>query len=275
MRRVEIKAKADVVALRYGIPVEWVLHHVHQKAGKPCHRCGGSGIYSSFHGRCFKCNGTGGKATPARVDEAIEWIRDNIDRVKTLGERREKRRAKRAAKKEAEKQEKLRKEQEERTAAVAEWKKKYPRHWWALQNMKDGEFKDSLHKALDNVHKGWMTEGRMNALWRKAGELEAENRGDVVDAPVKGTKDTWNIRVIKGEWTDNNFGDHVYRADFHCLDGWKGRVETRNQKVIDVLDGLDGDTVALTGTIRWAKGSYGIVGGHLKVSLPETAETSA
>jgi hypothetical protein len=275
MRRIEINTKADVVAVRHGIPLEWVLHHVHQKAGKPCHRCGGSGIYSNFHGRCFNCNGTGGKATPAKVQEALEWVEENIERVKTLGERREKRREKRAAEKEAKRLEDLRKQREVRDAAMKEWQEKYPRHWWALQNMDDGEFKDSLVLALEHVHEGWMTEGRMRALWQKADALEALNRGDVSEAPVKGTKGSWDIKVTKAEWGDNKFGDHVFRIDFTTKEGWRGRAETRSKKVVSVLEGDGADRVTLTGVIRWSKGDYGIVGGRVKVTLPESPGTSA
>lgn len=270
MRNTRIRQAADVVAVREGIPLEWVLHHVHQKAGKPCHRCGGTGIYTHYHGRCFACGGSGGRATPARVQEALSWVEENLEKVRKLGEKRDARRAKKLAQKEAERLERQRKIEAERDAAMEAWKRENPREWWALQNMPEGDFKNSLLQALNNAHKGWMTEARMLALWKEASKQEAKNRGDIKNAPPKGTKGTWEVTVLRSEWGDNNFGDHVFQVHFECRDGWNGRFETRSKKIIAAVEGQETIRMSLTGKIRWSKESYGIVGGHMKLTPSST-----
>lgn len=263
MRNTQIQQAADVVAIREGIPLTWVLHHVHQKAGKPCHRCGGTGIYTHYHGRCFACGGSGGRATPARVQEALSWVEANLDKVRKMGEKRDARRAKKLAQKEAERLERQRKIEAERDAAMEAWKREHTREWWALQHMPEGEFKDSLMSALQNVHKGWMTEARMLALWKQADKMEASK---IVEAPPKGTKGTWTINIQSTQWVDNMFGDHVFRVTFTSEEGWSGRFETRSKKIVAALEDTEVRQATISGTIRWAKESYGIIGGALKLS---------
>ncbi len=36
---------------------------------KVCHRCGGTGVWTKFHGVCYRCNGVGWKGWE-RIDEA-------------------------------------------------------------------------------------------------------------------------------------------------------------------------------------------------------------
>lgn len=42
-------------------------------AQQPCSRCGGTGIYSQFHGTCYRCAGEGIDPTPQRVYTQEEW----------------------------------------------------------------------------------------------------------------------------------------------------------------------------------------------------------
>lgn len=148
------------------------------------------------------------------------------------------------------------------TPAQRQWIADHPRHWWALQRMEEGEFKDSLLQA---AQKGFMTMRQMAYLWHVANKLEREARGESTHAPVKGSRDTFHVIVTRAEWGDNKFGDHVFRVDFLSLNGWRGRWETTNEGHVKAVENRTTDEMFLTATVKWSREDYGILGGRVTI----------
>ncbi|TFG36784.1 MAG: hypothetical protein E4H44_06265, partial [Candidatus Aminicenantes bacterium] len=231
----EIDRQCDYVAIELSIPIAWVRHHVDAKCGKPCPKCGGSGRWQGGYrsGSCYQCSGTGGKATPKAVQDALLWVQANVDKVKTLGASRDARRANTADKKAADKQVELEARQQADQNRFQVWADENPRHAWALENMEDGEFKESLTQA---AHRGWMSEPRMVALWKEADKLELRARGDTKPAPEKGTVGDFIVVITDVDFEHaNSFGEYCIRVDFKSLGGWRGRLETKSAKVEAVV----------------------------------------
>ena len=254
MRKSDIETKCQGVSSTTGIPVAWVQWHVDQRAGKPCAKCSGTGLYGMW-GRCFRCEGTGGKATPARVAEALKWVKDNVPHVLALGESREKGRQTRKENKAINKRD-----------AIEMWKRDNPRHWWALENMPEGEFRDSLLAALDNILKGWMTEKRMMALWMKADELERQARGVVKDAPLKGATVEIRATITDYSWCHDRFANQIFRVKFQTVEGWRGRFDITDAILIRTIEGMQSNMALLRGTIEWSKGNFGIFGSDIRLT---------
>jgi hypothetical protein len=153
----------------------------------------------------------------------------------------------------------------DRDAQAKRWQASHPRHWWALERMEVGEFRDSLVEAMET---GRMTTRREMYLWHLATKLEREARGEVVTAPTKGTRGAWRLYITKAEWGDNKFGDHVFRVDFLSPEGWRGRWETTNEGHVVMIKDRTSDDVLLKGTVKWSREDYGIIGGRVTVSFP-------
>jgi hypothetical protein len=262
----EITRQCDFVAVEMSIPLPWVRHHVDQKAGKPCPKCGGSGRWNGGFrsGSCFRCSGGGGKATPEAVQAALQWVQENAVKVMKLGAKRDSNRAKKADVKAQAAQDQLtarNKGDEDRFDA---WVAANPRHAWALENMKEGEFKSSLTEA---ARRGWMTDGRMGALWKEAAKQENICRGETKPAPEKGTEGDFLVTITEVKFEHiNNFDELCTSMEFKSPDGWRGRLETRSTKIEAFLKSRTSDEVLVTGRVRWNRDDYAIIGGRVKVS---------
>ena len=262
----EIDRQCDYVAIELSIPIAWVRHYVDQKCGKPCPKCGGSGRWQGGFrsGTCYQCSGTGGKATPKAVQDALQWVQANADKVQKLGASRDARRAKLAEKKAADKQAELDARHQVDQNRFQEWADANPRHAWALENMEEGEFKDSLTQA---AHRGWMSDGRMSALWKEADKLELRVRGDAQPAPEKGTEGEFPVLITDVDFEHvNNFDEKCIRVDFQSPGGWRGRLETRSTKVEEFLKNRPSNEVLVSGKVRWNRDDYAIIGGRVNVS---------
>jgi hypothetical protein len=143
-----------------------------------------------------------------------------------------------------------------------DWRKAHPRLAWALARMEDGEFKDGLVSTAD---KGRMSKRQMAHLGHLANRMERKARGESVDPPAKGTRKEFAIVITKSEWGDNSFGDRVYRVDFLCLDGWRGRWETTNELLVQKIEQRPQAQAKLTAAVKWHKGDYGILGGRVQL----------
>jgi hypothetical protein len=303
----KIDQLCDAVAVRHGIPHEWVRYHVDQKAGRPCIKCHGSGRWGMM-GRCFRCGGTGGRGRQGHVEAAITWVEENIERVKALGSRRDANRVKRAAKKAADLAIKVQEwkntnprhwwalesmeESEFRTSLIKQledsgdlssrqmailweragvlegldsWKETYPRHWWALENMPNGEFKQSALSRLGR--KGSLTENQMTVLWEKALTLEDECQGRVVNAPDKGTNGSWKVTITGGGWWTNRWDVKKFKVSFIAEEGWTGYFETQSTKILDLMEHRSTDEATVTAQVKWSKRGSAILGGRVKLEL--------
>jgi len=152
----------------------------------------------------------------------------------------------------------------DRQATAQRWQATHPRHWWALQHMEPGDFRDSLVEAMET---GRMTKRRELHLWHLATKLEREARGEVVLAPAKGQRGTYDVIITKAEWTDNKFGDHVYQVAFLSLRGWRGRWETTNEKYVQSVLDRPSDAMLISATVKWSREDFGILGGRISVSF--------
>ena len=148
-----------------------------------------------------------------------------------------------------------------------DWRKAHPRLAWALERMEEGEFRDSLTAAADV---GRMSIRQKAHLSHLANRLERQARGEVVDPPSKGFSREFPIDITKAEWTDNNFGDRVFRVDFLCMEGWRGRWETTNEKLVQRIEQSiqsRKSQARLTATVKWVRGDYAILGGKVQLSF--------
>jgi len=218
-----------------GLPVEWVRHHVDSIAGRPCARCGGSGIV--LPGACFRCKGTGGKASHVRVALALEWVRDNIVKVRTLGEKR---------KKQAPKQE------SERRLAAETWKKDHAELWDFVDDMLDNEFKRSIVAAIEEAR---VTENQVTALTRL---VEQKKRREAV-APLVGTRVDVRGTVTFARHCADLRGVKVFRVEFDTDEGWRGRVDTANTVIVDQIQARQHDVIIARGTVVWRKDGFAIL----------------
>jgi len=144
------------------------------------------------------------------------------------------------------------------------FQKKYPRHFWALQNMEEGKFKQSLWVSYET---GKLTQNMRTALWRKADELEAKRR-DHKEAPainvfIAGMSVT--ITTIKETEVVKHTGAvpvPVERVQFQTPEGWRGWVDFPfgdPSPLLRKLKNRSTDCVTIGGTIVWRRPEIAII----------------
>lgn len=235
----EIESLCKETAHSTGLPVEWVRHHVNHRAGRPCARCGGSGIVGP--GACFRCQGTGGKASHVGVADALEWVRSNVEHVRALG-------AKRAAKApsvEAAKRHAL-------VVAAETWKRDHADLWELLEGMLESDFRQSLIRA---VEEGRVTQAQEDALRRM---LVTKRKRDAV-APAVGSRVSVMAEVTSARhWIDFR-GNRVFRVEFDTHEGWRARADVTSPRTVDQVQSRRSDTVKVRGVVVWKKDGFAIL----------------
>lgn len=243
----EIDILCDETARSTGLPVDWVLHHVNALAGKPCTRCGGSGIV--LPGACFRCHGTGGRASHVSVGNALTWVRANVEKVRSLGERRAAKAPDIAA-------------AHRRTIILAAetWKRDNPDLWEFLEDMLDNEFKLSLIRAVES---GRVTPNQEDALRQM---VAAKKRRSAV-APLVGAQVSVRGMITYARHHADLRGQRVFRVEFDSEFGWRGRVDILNPKGIDRIQARHQDDVLVRGLVVWRKDGFAVLSEQSEILL--------
>lgn len=242
MKSADIEARCNDVAQSTGLPVDWVRHHVHHRAGQPCRRCDGEGFYG--RGVCFRCGGSGGRASHTSVANALEWIRANVEHVRALGERREAKAPERAAL-----------QRHQLVIEVETWKRDHAELWEFVEDMFPCEFKSSMIKAIEA---GRLTPDQEAALWQM---VHASKRRS---APTVGTSVEVRVRITSARHSMDHKSQPVFRVDFTTKEGWSGRVETSDAAVTALVQGRISDDMLLKGDVQWSREGYAILAGKSK-----------
>jgi hypothetical protein len=144
------------------------------------------------------------------------------------------------------------------------FQKRYPRHFWALEKMEDGEFKQSLWASYEA---GKLSQGMKNALWRKADELEFRQRS-AKEAPLKDVlieglpaivTQVREMDIVNKFSGDVNVVD---RVRFQTIDGWRGWVDFpsgSDSEILRKIQNRSTDCVTIGGTIVWRKPEVAII----------------
>ena len=234
----EITALCTEAAQSTGLPVDWVLHHVHSLAGHPCPRCGGSGIV--LPGACFRCEGTGGRASHVGVLLALNWVRSNTELVRSLGEKRALRATRTALE-----------HLQETLLKVETWKRDHADLWDFLDGMEDGEFKRSLVQA---VEAGRLSENQEEALHKMVLAKKQREQTPLVGARV----DVPGLVAVARHTVDAQ-GHRVFRVEIDTLAGWRGRVDTTCSAIVDRVQGRSHDRVIVRGSVVWRREGFVIL----------------
>lgn len=241
----EIDALCDDVARATGLPVAWVRHHVDQRAGRPCRRCGGTGTVA--RGSCFRCTGTGGRAQPSTVLAALTWVRVNAGRVRELGEARNTRAPALAVER-----------RHKQAVQVTTWKRDHYDIWDIVDGLLPGDFKDSVTRAIESNS---LSERQEQSLQ----DMVDSKKKRAVGAPPKGTPVTVGAVVLSAmNWFDHK-QKPVLRVEFETVIGWRGRIDITDAVTISKVQGRRGDGVDLHGNVEWSKGGYAVVSGRVEV----------
>lgn len=243
----EIHALCDDTAQSTGLPIDWILYHVFAQVGKPCPRCGGSGIV--LPGACFRCGGTGGRASHVGVVNALEWVKANAARVRALGEKRDA-------------QAPLIEAAHARAALLAAetWKRDNADLWEFLEGLFDNEFKRSLVQA---VEAGRISPNQEEAL-RKM--LVAHKRR-ATPAPLVGTRVDVDVTITDAKHCADMRGHRVFRVDFESEIGWRGRIDVEREGVVDRLQGRQHDLAHVQGLVVWRKDNFAILSNQSDVQV--------
>ena len=230
MSRTETDDACLAVALETGLPVDWVRHHVDARAGR--------------------------RGTAVEVREALAWVRLNVDRVRTLGMRREADAPGHLA------------EQADRVAArVERWRAANLRLWVALNAMPETPWREAAFDTLER--EGRLTAAQEDVL-RKMGDA-AERRAS--SAPAAGSAIDRVIDVVGIRRELGPRGTHTVRVDFEVEEeGWRGRVEASPGEELEaaVASSRSG-TIRVVGEVSWSAGSYAIVRDPTHVEPASTA----
>lgn len=244
----EIQALCHTTAEETGLPLAWVEHHVQAKAGSICRRCGGSGVYAK--GICFKCQGTGGSATPSKVRAALDWVRDNVDHVRDLGEAREKNAP-----------EIERERQRRHILAVAAWKQEHYDEWCLVESMMPCDFKDSMIKAVESLS---VTERQLTALQQMVASKKISK-----EAPSVGALVHERVFVTRYGMGFNYKGERVLQIEFKA-ENWSGRAEIESDQGATWmwwLRGQESAHVLVQGIVTWRKDGFAILGKDVRLSV--------
>lgn len=252
MTATEIDALCEDAAQATGLPVAWVRHHVDQRAGRPCRRCGGTGQVS--YGTCFRCNGLGGRANPQSVTGALAWIRANVSRIREL-----------AAQREAHAPDVARDRRHKHAVKVQAWKKDHYDVWDIVNGMLPCDFKSSITKA---VEAGKVTEKQEKSLQKMA---DAKKKKEVPAPPV-GTTIATGAVILSALLQFDGRKQSVFRIEFETVEGWRGRVDTTDEKIVTKVQSRRRDGIDVYGVVEWKKEGYAIVAGRVEVISATTSQ---
>lgn len=230
-----------------GIPVEDVLHHVHEKAGKPCSPCGGSGIMAQK--ACPMCGGTGGKASYVRVTNALAWIKNNVTKLLAYSEKKRQLAVQEAAEK-----------RHIQIVTSEGWKKDHPDLWDFLEGMQPGEFKASIMKA---ILEGDVSIEQETALHNM---LQHKKRKEAL-TPIVGERVRIQSVIISAVHSFDLRGIRVFRVEFESEAGWRGRIDVSQSETVDKIQARQTDKVSLDGMVVWRREGYAILSGNTIVLL--------
>lgn len=233
------------MARETGLLASWVEHHVAQVAGRPCPRCDGTGFAGV--GVCFRCGGSGGKASHAGVTEALAWVRGNVSKVRRLGEQRDARAPAVAA---------ARRQRD--ALAVAEWKRQNHELWKLVEDMLPCDFKYSMIDAIENRRVTPRQEAALRKLVESSRRCDAPAAGSEVEvrAVITGARNWVNSRHLP-----------VFRIDFWVAKGWGGRIETTDPEIVSAVQGRRADEAVIRGPVTWSKDTYAILSGRVEIDF--------
>jgi len=142
---------------------------------------------------------------------------------------------------------------ETKTEKMDAWKAKYPRHWWALEQMGSSDFRDSLLSQL--VESGSLSNKQMLILWEKADHYEQVNLGEKI-LPKKGMAFDQRCSILKTGMATDMMNNPVFRVDFTCENGWRGRFDTKNEVLSQAIEDRSTPNARIKGTIVWAREDF-------------------
>lgn len=146
---------------------------------------------------------------------------------------------------------------------LVEWAKVFPRHFWALCQISQGEaIRGSIARQIRRGES--LSQKQLNFLWHKADEIEWQNASNV-PPPQRGTLIQTSIRISTTDPdTTTPWGEAVYRISFLAYpDGWRGRLDIPKVGnkffALEYIDERQSDFAYIEGKVVWQKGGLVIV----------------
>lgn len=168
------------------------------------------------------------------VQEALDWVRTHVERVRRLGEERD---ALTPLARQA-------RDLGHLARSVALWKVNNADLWRFLEGMADSDLRSSLVLAVEEDR---VTEGRLELLRRL--------RQEAVTAPPVGTRVRGRMTVLR------HHRERDLRVDCATSEGWIARLTVRDEALSMRIQLGTVSTLDVDGTVVWCGGRMAVVNG--------------
>jgi len=120
----------------------------------------------------------------------------------------------------------------------------YPREWWALEQLPDGELRDQL---TYEVAAGTMSKRNLSYLWQTADRIEAVGQETASGIKSRTRPEKGDLVEVFGTADRIVYERGRMQVEFHSQSGWLGRVIIANDDDRFLRDILPEDEVRITG----------------------------